>query len=99
MRLRVVAGFLVYGLVVGLLNSWWWGFSDDVFLLNVPGVLLGDVVYNLSIEYLGNPYSEQAHYTIPWVLRVPQVYVPVSLVFWGLVGMVVHVIYVRVREG
>lgn len=99
MRSRVVAGFLVYGLVVGLLSSWRWGFSDNIFLLNVPGVLLGDVVYNLSIEYLGNPYSAQAHYTIPWFLRIPQVYVPVSLVFWGLIGSVVHVVYVRMRKG
>jgi hypothetical protein len=65
MRSRVLAGFLVYGLVVGFLSSWWRGFSDNVFMLNVPGVLLGDVVYNLSIEYLGNSYSAQAHYTIP----------------------------------
>lgn len=79
---------------MGLLSVWWWNSgADSPFLLNIPGVLLGDEVYVLSIEYLGDPGSPQAHYTIPWILRIPQVYVPVSILLWGLIGLVIQKAY------
>jgi len=89
----LLVGFLAYGIIVGVLSIWWWGISDNVFLPNIPGMLLGDLVYNLSIKYLGNPYSSQAHYTIPWILRIPPVYIPVSVIFWGLLGVVIQKAY------
>lgn len=75
---------------MGLLSAWWWGISDNVFFPNIPGMLLGDLVYNLSIKYIGDPHSSQAHYTIPWMLRIPQVYVLVSVLFWGVMGLAIR---------
>ena len=92
-KTRLLVGFLVYGIIVGMLSIWWWGYSDNVFFPNIPGMLLGEIVYNLSIKYLGNPYSSQAHYTIPWVLRIPQVYIPVSIFFWGILGLAIQKAY------
>jgi hypothetical protein len=98
MRLKIVPGFLLYGFIVGSLSAWWWGISDSILVFNIPGVLLGDEVYSYAIRIIGNPVSPQAHYTIPWILRVPQVYVPVSMIFWGLAGVLIQLIYTRMRR-
>lgn len=92
MKGKIVIGFLIYGLTVGLLSTWWQGISDMVFLPNIPGVMLGDSVYSLAISYLGDPSSPQAHLTIPWILRIPQVYIPISIMFWGVLGLVIQLI-------
>jgi hypothetical protein len=55
-------------------------------------MLLAEKIYVVSIDLLGNPISDQAHYTIPWLLRIPQVCVPVSILFWGLLGLAIQVI-------
>ena len=66
--------------------------ADAAVLLNLPGVLLGDLAYTWSISLFGEPSSAQAHYTIPWLFRVPQVYVLVTVLVYGLVGAIVQVI-------
>lgn len=95
MRTRIFLSFFVYGFITGSLSVWWWGISDSIFVLNIPGVLLGDEVYSYAIQVTGNPGSPQAHYTIPWILRVPQVYIPVSMIFWGLAGVLIQLVYAR----
>ena len=90
--------FLLYGVVAGFISAWWWTFSDNLFLLNVPGMLIGGGVYSLAIELLGNPSSAQAHYSIPWILRIPQIYVPVTIIFWGLLGLIVQSCWRPVRD-
>ncbi len=84
--LWVVAGFLAYGLVVGFLSvSWRESGRDMKFPLNIPGELLGEEVY----LRLRNPYSAASYREVPWVLRIPQVYVPASVVFWGSLGLLI----------
>ena len=90
MKVKILIGFLIYGLVVGVISVWWAGISDTIFPLNIPGVILGDEVYSLAIRCLGDPNSPQAHYTIPRILRINQIYAPVSIIFCGLVGLVVQ---------
>ncbi|MFC1802851.1 hypothetical protein ACFL0D_02670 [Thermoproteota archaeon] len=96
MRSKILLGLTSYGLVVGFLSSWWWQISDNPFLLNIPGVILGDTVYELSIQLFGVPFSPQANSTIPWVLRVPQVYIPVSVIVWFLCGLLIQALYNKV---
>ena len=98
MKVRILTGFLIYGLVVGILSVWWDGISDMMFPLNIPGVILSDETYTLAIRYLGDPSSPHAHYTIPWILRTNQVYVPISIIFWGLIGLVIQLIYNRIKK-
>jgi len=93
-RSRVFVGFLVAGLVAGLVAVLAWP-ADVAVLLNPPGVLLGDLVYTGSISLFGDPSSPQAHFTVPWLLRVPQVYVFVSVLTYGLIGAIVQVILNR----
>ena len=91
---RVLVGCLVAGLVAGVVAMLAWP-ADVAVLLNLPGVLLGDMVYSGSIRLFGDPSSSQAHYTIPWLLRVPQVYVLVSVLVYGLIGAIVQVVLNR----
>jgi len=88
-----ILSFLFYGAVVGFISAQLWQVSDAPFLFNIPGVLIGDIVYGFLINLLGNPYSSQAHFTIPWILRIPQVYVPVSIIFWGVIGLIIQLVY------
>ncbi len=85
-KIVIIVVFLLYGIIVGFIAVWFRQHTDMVFLLNIPGTLLGDAVYGLSIRFIGDPHSTQAHFTIPWLFRIPQVYVPASIFFWGLLG-------------
>lgn len=88
----VPVGFLAYGLAVGLLTLSWLAPGRDALLpLNLPGYLLGEQLYLWAIRLVGDSRSPQAHFTIPWLLRTPQVVVPASVLFWGLVGMLAWV--------
>lgn len=91
LRTEILVGCLCAGLVAGCLAVLVWP-ADSVVLVNLPGVLLGDVVYDAAIRLIGEPSSSQAHFTIPWLLRVPQVYLPVSVVLWGLAGGVAQLV-------
>lgn len=95
---KIIFVFIIYGVIVGFISVWFDQNTDTLFLLNIPGTLIGDAVYGLSIKLIGNPYSSQAHFTIPWILRIPQVYILVSVVFWGLIGLIIKLIYNRFKK-
>ena len=82
----VFFGFLAFGALSGLLAATLWPVDSSVFA-NVFAVLGGDRVYSAAIQYLGDSHSANAHETIPWVLRVPQVYMLVSVVLSGMAGL------------
>ena len=64
--------------------------GEAEILYNTLGVDLGYDVYDLSIDRLGNPHSAYAHYTIPWALRIPQVFLFTSSVVWSLLGLLLQ---------
>jgi hypothetical protein len=70
------AGFLAFGLASGLLAAWAWPLDSSVYW-NVYGIWLGDAVYGLAVEHLGDP----------WFLRVPQVYVVASTILYAILGL------------
>ena len=82
----IVLSFLVFGAATGILTVWVWPTESSIYF-NVCASLLGDQMYNLAIEYLGDSHSAQAHYTIPWIFRVPQVYVLASIMVSALAGL------------
>ena len=98
MKRIFIAVFILYGVAVGFVSVWFDQNTDSIFLLNIPGTLLGDAVYGLSIKFIGDPHSSQAHFTIPWILRIPQVYVPISICFWGLFGLGIQAAYNKLRR-
>jgi hypothetical protein len=93
----VVLGFLIFGVVTGILTAWAWPIESSIYF-NVYGTWLGDQAYGLAIRTIGDEGSSQAHYTIPWLLRIPQVYVITCILVSGLVGLVAQWVYVR-RDG
>jgi hypothetical protein len=90
-KIAIVLGFLIFSVISGLGVVWRWP-EDISVMVNFPASLTGDWIYQASIQYLGDPHSDQAGYTIPWILRVPQVYVLASVLFWGLAGLLVQLI-------
>ena len=98
LKRRVFLSFLILGIIMGFLVVWLWIY-DIIVLINPITVLLGHQVYQLSIQYLGNPNSPQAHYSIPWILRIPHIFVFISITFWGLVGLLIQLIYNRRKIG
>jgi len=91
----VVYAFLIFGTVLGFASVFLWPADLGVYL-NIPGTVVGDWIYRFAIETFGNPYSDQAHYSIPWILRVPQIYAVVSPVMYALIGMPVQFLYNRI---
>ncbi len=94
----IILGFLIFGAVTGILTAWAWPLDSSIYF-NLFATFLGDQVYNLSIQYLGDMHSPQAHYTIPWILRIPQVYAMSSIVLCGLVSLPFQWVYNRVATG
>ncbi len=92
--LAIFLGFLILGLATGILAVALWPMDTSVYP-NVLAGWLGDWVYVHSIEWIGDPHSEQAHYTIPWLLRVPQVYALASCALCGVLGMSAQWLYNR----
>ncbi len=93
MRHEIFLAFLLYGIVVGPWSVWWWGTGVCAIIpANIPGVLLGDWLYDLSVKWLGDPSSPFAHYTIPTPLRIPQIYVLSSILFWAPFGAALQIL-------
>jgi len=93
----ILLSLLIFGAVTGMLTTWAWPLEASIYF-NLPATLLGDRVYDLSIRYLGDSGSPQAHYTIPWMLRVPQVYALVAVALSALVGLPLQWLYNRRRS-
>lgn len=96
-KTRVVLSFMVFGVTAGLLIVWQWP-GDMVLVYNFPAAILGDEIYQWSIQLFGDPTSSNAHETIPWFLRIPQVLAIASVVFWGQLGSLVQFAVNRPRR-
>jgi hypothetical protein len=90
-RWRFLAGILCFGLLTSLLAVWIWPLDSSVYA-NLFSVLLGDVLYNQATNWFGPADPAQAHLAVPWLLRVPQIYLTVSLPLYGLLGLVCQLI-------
>jgi len=93
----VIISFLVFGIVLGLASALLWPQDPGVYL-NILGTAAGDWFYHAAITLIGNPNSGQAHTTIPWILRIPQVYGWVSPLLYGAIGLPIQYFYSIVRK-
>jgi len=89
---RFFLSFLIIGSITGFLIVWLWVY-DVIILINPAIAFIGSEVYRLSIIHLGNPNSSQAHFTIPWILRIPQIYFFISMLLWGFIGLLIQLVY------
>ena len=88
---RIFLSFLIAGSITGFLIVWLWLY-DVIILINPAVAFIGSEIYRISIIHLGNPNSSQAHFTIPWFLRIPQVYFLTSILLWGFVGLLIQLV-------
>lgn len=91
-RLATLVSLLAFGVGMGLAAAWLWPL-DTAAVVNMPASLLGDRLYVWTIALFGDPHSPQAHYTTPWIFRVPQVYVLASVLIWGTFGLIIQLIH------
>jgi hypothetical protein len=90
----ILSGFLAYGFATGILAVALWPMDTSVYP-NVLAAWGGDWIYVKAIEFIGDPHSDQAHSTIPWLLRVPQVYALASTALCGGLGIAAQWLYNR----
>ncbi len=95
--LSVLWAFSIFGLLTGLMVAWVWPYDSSIYL-NFPAVLVSDAVYGWATRTIA-PGSAEAHARIPWLLRIPQLYIWVSIVLSGLVGLVFQLILFNRRPG
>ncbi len=98
LKSKIVIGFIAYGFFMGLISIYFFWHSDAPLILNLPAIWISNIIYGLLIEYLGDPSSPHAHYTIPWILRIPQTYFIISLIFWSVLGILVDRIVKILRQ-
>ena len=95
-RWIVFAGFALYGLFLGIVSVY--AYKAMMFQFNMPGILLGDSVYEYSIHHFGTPNSFYSHYSIPWLLREPQLFLFTSILTWGFLGAIIQLAYNLIRK-
>lgn len=97
-RRVIFISFSLLGLTLGLLSALSLNYKELMFNLNMPGMILGESIYVFAINHLGDPHSAFAHYTIPWILRIPQLYLLTTAAVWGLAGTVIQLVYNLARK-
>jgi hypothetical protein len=85
----VFVSFALFGIISGTLAVLYRN-NDGQNIINLPGALLGEWVYDYVIRYYGYPSSGLAHFAMPWITRVPQVALYTSSAFWWLLGLLVQ---------
>lgn len=92
----VFLSFLVFGTSTGLLLTDTYP-SEGTWVFNVYSAWAGEWVYGWATGYFGAG-SPAPHYSVPWPLRIPQVFLVASFVLWGGLGAVIQVGYNRVKR-
>jgi len=111
-RSLIFAGFLLYGLLIGVFSYWTRNFvnadSDIPLMLNLPGVEISMRIYNYylvpywlsTLEPVGYEYIDCVDgltgeiigqekvplYSLP-IEEEYDLYIPVSVLSWGLIGL------------
>lgn len=81
--MALFSSFLIFGAAAGILMVLLWP-MDTCIYPNGFAAGAGDWICVHAIEWIGDPHSDQAHYNIPWLWRVPQVYAVASLAICAL---------------
>jgi hypothetical protein len=93
-KIAFLLACLVVGLIAGLLTVFFWSRIDTVVYPNMAASLLGDQVYIWATSKVA-PGVASPHYAIAWPLRIPQVYAFISVILFGVVGLVLQTAYNR----
>jgi hypothetical protein len=92
-RWRMFFSISIFGIFLGLLCSLSLNNKEAWFTFNMPGMYVGEQVYICAIQNFGDSHSAFAHFTIPWILRIPQGYFLPTAVIWSFLGAIAQFIY------
>lgn len=95
-RKAIFASFTLFGILSGLVANL--NILGETALCMNPGVPLGYEIRDFFVKHIGDPYSTFAGYTIPWALRIPQIFLFTSTIAWGLIGALAQIIYNRKKK-
>lgn len=85
-RVRVFTAFSVFGIGSGFFATLA-GPSEIWYWFNILSVPMADQVYIWAAERWGDSQSAIRHFTVPWILRTPQVALFTSFAVWTLIGI------------
>lgn len=91
-QIVILTGFALFGMTLGLqvaLNPPY----DGLDTFETVATYWGDGIYELSIDHFGDPHSAWAHNTIPWFLRIPEVYFFAPAIIFCLTGLMVQILF------
>ncbi len=92
-RWRAFLSIFIFGITLGLLSSLSLNAKEGMYNFNFMGMSVGEAIYSYAIQHIGDPHSSYAHYTIPWILRIPQGYFLPTALIWGFLGGIVQIVY------
>jgi len=96
----IFISFTLFGILSGLAAALY-GHSDGQAIFNALGVGLGDAIHPYLMEHFSDPnsaYSASSSYSIPWIMRTPQIVLFTSAISFSLIGLVVQLIYNAVKK-
>ncbi|MCE4601094.1 MAG: hypothetical protein F7C38_05965 [Desulfurococcales archaeon] len=94
----VFLGFVVSGVIGGTLQALYWP-SESAVYFDVLGGVVGEEIYDLAVESLGDPHSASADATVPAAFRYPWVLMLGSLTAWCGLGAMLALVFHRLRLG
>jgi len=92
--------FALFGILSGLAAALY-GHSDGQAIFNALGVGLGDAIHPYLMEHFSDPnsaYSASSPYSIPWIMRTPQIVLFTSAISFSFIGLVIQLIYNAVKK-
>jgi hypothetical protein len=95
-RVTMLLAFVVFGVFAGVMAAWVWPYDSSIYP-NLPAVLIADAIYNWAAREIASG-SADAHSGIPWLLRIPQIYIWASTTLSGLLGLILQILINRRRH-
>ena len=89
-RGTIILGFLVFGGASGLLAALAWPLDASVYFNVFAAYAAGQINLFCVDQLFRDASAPDGHSPIPWLLQLPQLYVPVSVLLCGLVSLPVQ---------
>lgn len=87
----ILIACVIVGIVSGFLTVLLWPRLDSILYPNVLAFVIGEQIYAWATGSVP-PGTPSPHFAIPWILRIPQLFVLTSLLLLALFGLIVQLI-------
>lgn len=90
-QIVILTGFTLFGMLSGIFIIRTAG-NESQYFENFPAVFLSNWLHHFWWEQYAIHY-EGFGFTVPWVLRSPQIYFIISIIFWTFSGLLIQFFY------